>query len=1021
MPYAVIAAGAPPPYTMKFAARRVTRRNPGVVSGASLLLLPLCAAAFTLRGGALTVELDDAFPRPLRYASAATGDELRGALAGFDGFTLAVSLNAGQASCGAASISTIYLPIPTPPGEEGAEFSVAAACTLNYADAGAAGAPPPPPPPRLRAPPIVLIELNGSVLVRPDSAVPGGGADVFSWTLTSAAVLAGSAPGFAAVRSVDVAGFELASFAPVSAANTSACFHVPDDDGGSPTCGGDSYYVDAWSNTALDEWWTGTWGASIVTGNVDINTPAGGAPSCLDGAASRLSPGPLLSILAGGWAHGGRTGIAALSSNKHLPFSTGPRAFDAPGRCSHFTIAPTRINTAFLCGSALPFTLSVGVFSDLTQDGAISSDDIHFWRRHQFPVADVLYRTTLPHKLGMDYTAYGPQSSWARLSFVPDALSYAQNMSRIADGYPLTPILVGASILYRSPLYRPPPSTANHTTVALTPMTPRHATPTLPRSVARFGSRHALDVMKAKPAHRTPVTSYPLSYRSCSATRPPTPFSDPSLDNVNARCGGASGLAAYAKGLVALNAASSVSYHVNSDEAYSHFNGAPNPEFDIGICRLQVDHVTPWFSNCTVTHEQTPDCGIRCSISKTRDAVSHGRYERMGRMFDVVPAGMRTVHSDAWRDVGASWEASGYLSMESENFCGQIADRDFWQSHGVSMGNEGENGQAAEMLGAVVFEYHGDGWDPALWRRIVCGSSLGFDTDVYCYAPGGKCSASSISDSFWLGAKLYQLALTDELLGGGEGAAGRGGPQRHHRFLRGGRIQKAHANRVAAAPLGADLGPPSTWPYGGDDIPVARGSGVFVPLVLPDGTLSPDTAHAYAASSTPAPPPVNASCPLFSSDPAVFSFAENVAFSDWSESSDQFELDPSIPEHSAALECKAACDANGTACGGWDMIKVTPFSGKTKPLCMLYRSPVGCEADDNQVSGVKAPLPVPPPAPSGGGLNQSWTLPLSWVGKALTATTVAPGGDAPAQFVLDGRALTVIDMTPGVPVRLVAQ
>ena len=33
---------------------------------------------------------------------------------------------------------------------------------------------------------------------------------------------------------------------------------------------------------------------------------------------------------------------------------------------------------------------------------------------------------------------------------------------------------------------------------------------------------------------------------------------------------------------------SSVSYHVNSDEAYELYNGAPNPEFDVNICRLQV-------------------------------------------------------------------------------------------------------------------------------------------------------------------------------------------------------------------------------------------------------------------------------------------------------------------------------------------------------------------------------------------------------------------------------------------------
>ncbi len=31
-----------------------------------------------------------------------------------------------------------------------------------------------------------------------------------------------------------------------------------------------------------------------------------------------------------------------------------------------------------------------------------------------------------------------------------------------------------------------------------------------------------------------------------------------------------------------------MSYHVNSDEAYSLFNGSGNPEFDVGICRIQV-------------------------------------------------------------------------------------------------------------------------------------------------------------------------------------------------------------------------------------------------------------------------------------------------------------------------------------------------------------------------------------------------------------------------------------------------
>ena len=80
---------------------------------------------------------------------------------------------------------------------------------------------------------------------------------------------------------------------------------------------------------------------------------------------------------------------------------------------------------------------------------------------------------------------------------------------------------------------------------------------------------------------------------------------------------------------------------------------------------------------------------------------------------------------------------------------------------------------------------------------------------------------------------------------------------------------------------------------------------------------------------------------------------------------------------------------------------------------------MGCGNDDNQVSGVKAPLPLPPPSPDG-ALNQTWTLPLAWVGRSLAASTVSPDGVSPARFTLDGRVLTVIGMTPGVPVRFVA-
>ena len=219
-------------------------------------------------------------------------------------------------------------------------------------------------------------------------------------------------------------------------------------------------------------------------------------------------------------------------------------------------------------------------------------------------------------------------------------------------------------------------------------------------------------------------------------------LADPALDAVNGNLGGAEGLAALAARVAASFPRSSLSYHVNADEAYSRFNGSANAEFDVGMCRVNIDGVTPWAMNNSVTHDQLPDYGIRCSISKTKDSVSFGRYARYARFFSAVPAApaIETIHSDAWRDVGSSFEPDGFISDSSEQFCGQAADRDFWRARGVSLGVEGQDGQAAEMMGVSTFWLHDNGasWGPALFGRIAGGSSLGFDDDAHC-SSGGMC------------------------------------------------------------------------------------------------------------------------------------------------------------------------------------------------------------------------------------------------------------------------------------------
>ena len=606
------------------------------------------ASSFTLTAPSLAVELDDAFPRPLSYTLASTGETLSGALLG-PGFHLSLSLNKGQVTCGEAAISTVYTPLQAPAGQALAAFSTTAFCALNWAQPPAArGA-------RAGAPPALLtLQLNGSVAAYPDAAAPG--ASAFALQLQALALTGGAAP---AVSTLDVVGLELLSFRPPR--NVTPCMYTPTMAGApTPRCAADFYFVDSWKNSALDEWYTGTWAQSWVIGQADVNTPADGAAGCMDGALSRHSAGPLLSVFAGGWSATARTGAAALSSEKHAPFWTGLRSHDAPGRCSVFTVAPATLHPAYVCGAGLPIALTVGVFPDLTQDGAVGGDDIALWRRAQYPRADLLYRTTLPYKIQVDLRSYNP--GWGVIPF-EDVLGYVANISRVTDAYPQTPILVGWQGLGHDTLY-------------------------------------------------------------------------PAWDALNIRpeVGGAAGLAALAAGLQGASRSNrtSLSYHVNSDEAYELFDGAPNAEFQAGAMRLNVDHATPWCMAGNVTG-QTPNPGRRCSISKAKDAAAHGRYARYARMFGVVPGGLRTIHSDAWRDVGASWEPEGLLDWANEQRCGQQGDAAFWAAHGsgVSMGVEGNDGQAAELMGTVSFLYHsGAGWDPVSWGRLVAGTALGWDLDV---------------------------------------------------------------------------------------------------------------------------------------------------------------------------------------------------------------------------------------------------------------------------------------------------
>eukprot|EP00759_Apiculatamorpha_spiralis_P002340 PhF_6_TR10860/c0_g1_i1/m.17591 len=511
----------------------------------------VASRALVLENSHVRVVFDDVFPRPLNYTFKSTNETFRGALTGW-GFHLELLLNDDQVVCGEANMETNYTSSITS-SLSSVEFVTQAACSVRWSDSGMPSVPKFPPT-------YVIIQLMGSIRISQSTIRLSNDTTNVLWNLNEITVAPNTY--VKQVNSLRVVGFELVSFRP-KLPITNQCMYTVDDNGKAPQCGGDNYYVDDNQWTALDEWYSPTWSQNFIQGQVDINTLPNGNVQCIDGAASRKTSGPLSSLVAGGWTQSSKTGIAFVSSQNHIPFWTGLRSYDVPGRCSTFTVAPSTIFASFLCGRSLPYNVTIGLFSDISGDGNVNSDDVNIWRRLQYPVADPLYRTKIPFKLMMDATAYVPSQN--RITFA-QGKDYFANMSLIFDSYPMVPILVGWQGLGHDTLY-------------------------------------------------------------------------PSLDIVNQNLGGQAELFSLHDFLMTTVPGSSLSYHVNTDEAYSHFNGKVNPEFDIGICRINVDHVTPWYSNCTVTHEQTPDCGIRCSISKTRDHATYGRYDRYNRIFQVTPNG----------------------------------------------------------------------------------------------------------------------------------------------------------------------------------------------------------------------------------------------------------------------------------------------------------------------------------------------------------------------------------------------
>jgi len=232
-------------------------------------------------------------------------------------------------------------------------------------------------------------------------------------------------------------------------------------------------------------------------------------------------------------------------------------------------------------------------------------------------------------------------------------------------------------------------------------------------------------------------------------------------------------------------------------------------------------------------------------------------------------------------------------------------------------------------------------------------------------------------------------------------------------------VHAAHTRLAAARGVSAaDVPHPSSWPFGGDAISIVSSSGgVLLPLVIAGGggdALAPDVLHAFQRA-TGGDAPWDPACALFT--PRAAAGADDTAVGDYGGAGAWTDLD--LPNDAAARACNASCWASA-ACAAWDLIKVTPSSGKARPACGLFAAgaAAGCRSDPNQWAGAKVPLPFPPPG--GGGVTQAWTLPLSWVGRSVRATQLTPAGEVTGgvNVTVDGRNLTIAGVTPGWAVRL---
>jgi hypothetical protein len=230
----------------------------------------------------------------------------------------------------------------------------------------------------------------------------------------------------------------------------------------------------------------------------------------------------------------------------------------------------------------------------------------------------------------------------------------------------------------------------------------------------------------------------------------------PALDRLNLALGGREALEDLVR-VAREKYDCAVSYHINLDDSYRE-----HPGWDERIiCRHPDGSLVSWeaFNGRMSYH-----------ICHTKDVESGAVFKRLEAFLSLVPP-IDTIHLDAFRASNCSWEADGFIGVMEELLCGVQPILSFFRERGIDVTTESVDRVPIEPAGLFSAVWHMD--HPQIYHGKLLGGGRGSGTYAFglgaatdldiCFAQLDD-SWASIVDQIYLGALLYQLYLTREMV-----------------------------------------------------------------------------------------------------------------------------------------------------------------------------------------------------------------------------------------------------------------